>query len=410
MLAGVTLYLALHLAYTYKLHRWLNSGERRPPPDGSGVWQEIFLEFHNITQRSRKRKKHLKSIVNEFQASTAALPDGAVVLDSKARIVWFNDAAGSLLGLQDPKDLGQRIANLVRHPKFAEYLGNPECCEQVEINAGMDDENTLALRIIPYGNGQRLLIARDVSQQRRLDAMRRDFVANASHELRTPLTVLRGYLEMMEQEGGQDGALRLWQKPIQEMSTQAVRMGRIIEDLLKLARVESEGYDQKQEILNVPVLLNRLLADARKTDSKNRVIKGQIDDSLHLYGRAGELESIFSNLITNAMQYTPQDGDIQVRWWRDNAGVYFSVSDTGIGIEPKHITRLTERFYRVDPGRSSASGGTGLGLAIVKHCLDHHEAELRIASELNVGSSFTCRFPLQHAYLHKPALAAHANS
>ncbi len=402
LLAGVSLYLALHLGYTYKLHDWLIRGERKPPPDGSGVWQEIFMEFHHITQRSRKRKRHLKSIVSEFEASTAALPDGAVVLDSKARIVWFNSAAGLLLDLHSPKDIGQRIANLVRHPSFTQYLADPSCCQQVEIPSGSSDEKVVALRIIPYGNGQRLLIARDISDQKRLEAMRRDFVANASHELRTPLTVLRGYLEMMVDEGDQHnagGALKRWQKPISEMSAQAVRMGRIIEDLLKLARVESEGHKQKQEVVNVPELLERLLADARKTDEKSHTITGDFDQALFLYGRPGELESVFSNLITNAVQYTPTEGDIHVRWWCEHNAACFSVTDTGIGIDARYIPRLTERFYRVDPGRSSASGGTGLGLAIVKHCLEHHESELEVASEINVGSSFSCRFPGQRTHL-----------
>lgn len=404
MLGGVSLYLALHLGYTYKLHHWLISGERKPPPDGTGVWQEIFLEFYSITQRSRKRKKHLKSIVNEFQASTAALPDGAVVLDRQARIVWFNEAAAALLALRSPKDLGQRIANLVRQPRFSEYLANPERAEQVEITTGTQEETVLALRIIPYGDGQRLLIARDISLQKGLDAMRRDFVANASHELRTPLTVLRGYLEMMQEETKAGAQLQRWAKPIHEMGVQAVRMGRIIEDLLKLARVEAEGLQQKQEMVNVPQLINRLVAEARKSDDLNREITADIDNDLQLFGRPGELESVFGNLITNAMQYTPAEGDIRVRWWRNDDGdASFSVSDTGIGIEAKHIPRLTERFYRVDPGRSSASGGTGLGLAIVKHCLEHHESELAVASELNVGSSFTCRFPAQRSHVRRAA-------
>lgn len=397
LLTGVSLYLLLHLAYTYKLHDWLIRGERKPPPDGSGVWQEIFLEFHNITQRSRKHKRHLKSIVSEFQASTAALPDGAVVLDSKTRIVWFNTAAEDLLDLRSPKDLGQRIANLVRHPRFAQYVADPGHNEQVEVPSGRDDEKVLSLRIIPYGNGQRLLIARDVSDQKRLDAMRRDFVANASHELRTPLTVLRGYLEMMVDESGQpaegSGELGEWQKPVNEMSQQAMRMSHIIEDLLKLARVESEGQQREQEVVDVPAMLAQLLSDAHKTDNKDRKIAAKIDENLYLYGRSGELESVFSNLIGNAMQYTPAGGDVRVRWWSEDEAACFCVNDSGIGIEPKHIPRLTERFYRVDHGRSSASGGTGLGLAITKHCLEHHNAELEIVSTPNVGSSFSCRFP-----------------
>lgn len=403
LLIGLSLYLVMHLTYAYQLHRWLRS-DQRIPPEGIGIWQEIFLEFYRLKQRNSKRKRRLKSILSEFQASTAALPDGAVVLDSQGRIVWFNQAAAALLGLRSSQDVGQRIVNLVRHPRFADYLAAPDAEErEVEVPSGVSDEQVLALRIIPYGNEQRLLIARDVSQQKQLEATRRDFVANASHELRTPLTVLRGYLEMMEEEIGDGEALRRWRSPIHEMGEQAARMGRIIENLLKLARVEAEGLQQKQEVVDVPAMIRRLVADAQRTDRKDLRFETDLDESLCLYGRAGELESVFSNLIANATQYTPEQGDIAVRWWRDEQGVYFEVGDTGIGIDSRHIPRLTERFYRVDAGRHADSGGTGLGLAIVKHCLEHHEAELAIASEPNTGSTFTCQFPPQRAQSRRAA-------
>jgi two-component system phosphate regulon sensor histidine kinase PhoR len=245
LLTGLSLYLAVYLGYAYRLHRWLRS-DQRIPPEGFGIWQEIFLEFYRLKQRNSQRKTRLKNILSEFQASTAALPDGAVVLDSQGRIVWFNQAAAALLGLHSPQDVGQRIVNLVRHPDFADYLASRDAEDrEVEVPSGVSDEMILSLRIIPYGNEQRLLIARDVSHQKQLEATRRDFVANASHELRTPLTVLRGYLEMMEEEIGEDGALRRWKTPIREMGEQVVRMSRIIENLLKLARVEAEGLQQK---------------------------------------------------------------------------------------------------------------------------------------------------------------------
>ncbi|MES1944254.1 phosphate regulon histidine protein kinase PhoR [Salinisphaera sp. PC39] len=403
LLIGMSLYLALHLASAYQLHRWLRS-DQRMPPEGLGIWQEIFLEFYRLKQRNSKRKKRLKNILSEFQASTAALPDGAVVIDSQGRIVWFNQAAAALLGLRSAQDVGQRVVNLVRHPRFAEYLATHGAeGSEVEVPSSVSDDVILSLRIIPYGNEQRLLIARDISHQKQLEATRRDFVANASHELRTPLTVLRGYLEMMEEEIGETGALRRWKGPIGEMGQQAARMGRIIENLLKLARVEAEGLQQRQEVVDVPAMIRRLVADAQRTDQKDLHFATDIDESLCLFGRSGELESVFANLIGNAAQYTPAEGDIDVRWWRDDNGVYFEVSDSGIGIEAKHIPRLTERFYRVDAGRHASSGGTGLGLAIVKHCLEHHEAELDIASEPNTGSTFTCRFPAQRAQARQAA-------
>lgn len=395
LLLGVSGYLAMQMVYAYQLHRWLTS-DRIEPSDGIGVWQEIYTELYRLKQRNRKRKKRLKSIVNEFQASTAALPDGAVVLDSQGRIIWFNNAAAAMLALRTPQDLGQRIANLIRHPNFASYLGQQDRDGELDIPSPLNEADTIQLRLIPYGNNQRLLIARDVSEQKRLEYTRRDFVANASHELRTPLTVLRGYLEMMEEEAGEAGPLQSWQAPIREMSEQSRRMNRIIESLLKLARLEAEGLQQRQERIEVPSMISKLVEATRRADGADHTIETDLEAGLSLFGRASELESVFSNLLSNAVRYTPAGGHISVRWWSDEeGGPTFAVTDDGPGIEPAHIPRLTERFYRVDPGRKASSGGTGLGLAIVKHCLEHHEAELVIDSEPGQGSTFCCRFPTQ---------------
>ncbi|MEQ8798730.1 MAG: phosphate regulon sensor histidine kinase PhoR [Salinisphaeraceae bacterium] len=400
---GLAVYLLMHLAYTNRLHRWLVNDDREPP-EGLGVWQDIFVEFNRLKQRNRKRKKRLKSIVNEFQASTAALPDGAVVLDGQGRIVWFNQAAAALVGLRAPQDLGQRIANLVRHPRFSALINAPDAQPgEVEVPSPISEHGILMLRIIPYGNGQRLLIARDVSEQKRMEATRRDFVANASHELRTPLTVLRGYLEMMEEETGKAGALEQWQAPVREMGQQALRMSRIIESLLRLARVEAEGLQQRQEVVDMAALIERLVADARRRDTAGLRFETELQAGLSLFGRPGELESVAGNLIANAVQYTPAGGEIAVRWWLEADTVNLSVSDTGIGIDQRHLPRLTERFYRVDAARSTATGGTGLGLAIVKHCLEHHEAELSVDSEPGIGSTFICRFPRQRAHVANAA-------
>lgn len=397
VLLGVSVYLAMQMVYAYQMHRWLAS-DRIEPSEGLGVWQEIYTELYRLKQRNRKRKKRLKSIVHEFQASTAALPDGAVVLDSQGRIVWFNTAAAALLALRSPQDLGQRVANLLRHPRFSRYLtdGDGEIGE-LDIPSPVNEGDTILLRLIPYGNDQRLLIARDVSEQKRLEATRRDFVANASHELRTPLTVLRGYLEMMEEEAREAGKLETWREPITEMGAQARRMDRIIESLLRLARVEAEGLQQRQQRVDVPRMLHALVDDIRRVGGAEQEFVLEIEPGLALFGRRGELESIFSNLLSNAARYTPPDGRITVRWSQDEAGAYFTVSDTGAGIESAHIPRLTERFYRVDAGREASAGGTGLGLAIVKHCLEHHEAELVITSTPGEGSTFTCLFPAQRA-------------
>jgi len=393
LLLGI--YLAVHMRYAYRLHRWL-SADNHEPSDGIGVWRDIHTELHRLKQRNRRRKKRLKHIVNEFQASTAALPDGAVVLDRLGRINWFNSAAAVTLGLHANQDRGQRIVNLIRHPQFSSFLaGGDDTHSELEIPSPTNENDTLVIRVVPYGNDQRLLIARDISGQKRLEITRRDFVANASHELRTPLTVLRGYLEMMAEETSQEGELNSWQRPIDDMRSQSQRMGYIIDSLLRLARVEGEGLAQRQEYIDVPRMLANQVEDLKRGIGATHEFVFDVDSSLALFGRPGEIESVFSNLLANAARYTPADGRIEVAWREEDAQACFSVRDNGPGIDARHIPRLTERFYRVDKGRKSSDGGTGLGLAIVKHCLEHHEAELTIDSTPGEGSVFSCRFPSQ---------------
>jgi two-component system phosphate regulon sensor histidine kinase PhoR len=403
VLLGVCGYLAMQLIYAWQLHRWLLS-DHREPSDGFGVWREIYTELHRLKQRNRRRKQRLGRIVSEFQASTAALPDGAVVLDAQGRIVWFNDAAAALLALRSPQDSGQRLANLLRHPAVSDYLAHATGIGELEIASPVNEDNTLLLRLIAYGNDQRLLIARDISEQKRLEHTRRDFVANASHELRTPLTVLRGYLEMMAEESAARGALSAWQAPIREMDAQSQRMDRIIASLLTLARIEGEGLAQRQTQVDVPAMIGALLEAVRRTPAGAAAeITLELDPDLELFGRPGELESVFSNLLSNAVRYTPAPGAIHVRWRRDEGAAIFCVADTGPGMHAVHIPRLTERFYRVDTAREAGSGGTGLGLAIVKHCLEHHESELHIESTPGEGSTFSCRFPAQRVCARRPA-------
>jgi len=318
-----------------------------------------------------------------------------VVLDAEARIVWFNNAAAALLALRSPQDTGQRIANLLRHPCFSRYMaGQNEPGDGIEMPAPVNENNTILVRLVPYGDNQRLLIARDVSQQKQLEATRRDFAANVSHELRTPLTVLRGYLEMMLEETADAGSLTQWHRPVSEMQNQAQRMSHLIDSLLMLARLEADGLQQRQERVDVPTMLHKIVDDLRRGEGAAHHFVLDIADGVALFGRTIEIECIFSNLLSNAVRYTPVDGTIEVRWARNDAGARFTVTDTGPGIDPVHIPRLTERFYRVDAGRHTRTGGTGLGLAIVKHCLEHHESELVIDSVPGEGSTFACCFPV----------------
>ena len=392
---GLAVYAGWHMLQASRLVIWLKNPEAQEVPESTGLWGEIFASLYQQQQQARADKRQLASMLNEFQASTAALPDAVVVVDSKGCIAWCNEAAVSLLGLGVPKDIGQRIVNLLRHPAFVTAFVNHTHDSDVMMPSPLDSHVTLTLRIVAYGDGQRLVLARDISHIEQMERARRDFVANASHELRTPLTVIRGYLEMMEDESSEARPLFPWRSPIIEMRQQASRMGRIIDDLLKLARIESQGAQGRQEIIDVSQMLRLIMDEARALSKGRHTLNLEIQGTTNLFGHVVELQSIFSNLIFNAVQYTPEGGEIRVSWHADANGARFSVTDTGMGIEPRHIPRLTERFYRADAGRSRATGGTGLGLAIVKHALEHHDSHLQIASEVNVGSTFSCHFPAQ---------------
>ena len=404
VLGGLAFYLFLQIRRLRQLRAWIEHPKRFELPEVGGLWGDIFESLLDQQRRHRKRKKRLANIVAQFQASTAALPDGAVVLGARGEIAWFNKAAQAMLGLRAPQDVGLRVANLLRHPDFTSYVEAGEYEGEIEVPSPINRSVTMALRIIPYGNEQRLMIVRDISDRRRLEAARRDFVANASHELRTPLTVLRGYLDMMSPEAKQ-GALAPWRAPLEEMRAQAARMEALISDLLKLARLESDAVQSRQEEIDVPSMLQRQVEDARALSRGRHTFTAQIEPDTHLYGRETEAQSIFSNLLANAVQYTPEGGTIDVRWWSDREGGHFAVADSGIGVAEKDIPRLTERFYRVDTGRSRASGGTGLGLSIVKHGLEQHEGRLEIRSELGKGSTFICHFPPHRVHRQWPQAA-----
>ncbi len=385
-------YLFWHLSNLKRLERWLRKGNPRQPPEASGIWEEIYYRFYRVNNRSRQRKKRLAAIVTRFREATAALPDATVVIGSQGQIEWFNTAAGDLLGLHTNKDVGQRIYNLIRHPQFAEFLHDSGAMP-LEIPSPLDDAISLNIRIIPYGKDQRLLVARDVSQRRQLEQMRRDFVANVSHEMRTPLTVVMGMLETM-QDASDDECIRQWERALQLMSQQTHRMQQIVADLLLLSRLESERAGSGREVVNVAAMLDMVMeASQPLAEQKGQSLTLSCDSALKVYGFEKEIYSAFSNLVTNAVRYTPEGGEIAVRWFQDEAGAHFEVKDSGVGVAAEHIPRLTERFYRVDVGRSRDSGGTGLGLAIVKHVLNRHDASLGIASTPGRGSTFSCHFP-----------------
>ena len=390
VLVALSGYLALQLFRLFELDEWLRNRSRLDPPDAAGLWGDVVALVVRLHRRKKYHKQRLVDMFRELRRSTASMPDGVVTLNAENEIVWFNRTAGDLLGLRRRVDTGLRIGNLVRHPEFHRYLERADFAQPVIIQPTVAVDRWLSLQLVPYGQGQKMLLARDVTQQNRLETMRRDFVANASHELRSPLTVISGYLETLASDPDVTPDL---QAPLQEMRRQAERMGNIVNDLLVLSRLESDDGEVAGAPVDVAAMLAMLRKDAEARPTWRGEVSLQIDSNAQLLGDEGQLHSAFANLVENAVKYTPPSGRIGLRWWVDEDGGHVSVSDTGIGIAPEHLPRLTERFYRVDAGRARSTGGSGLGLSIVKHALLRHGAGLQVESIEGRGSTFTCHFP-----------------
>lgn len=401
LVSATCLYLAWQLGNLYRLDRWLRLRSQLDPPNLGGIWGDVIAQVVRLHRRKQFHKQRLVQLYRELRRSTAALPDGVIILSTQNDIVWFNRQAARLLGLKRPMDVGLRVDNLIRSPEFVHYLHADDYSMPVVIRPPVHAELYLSLQVVPYGAGQSLLLVRDVTRQMRLEATRKDFVANASHELRTPLTVISGYLDTLAEDPSIDGA---WAGPIKDMRAQAQRMNIIIADLLELSRLEATDGEAPREPIEVPVLLERLHRDALARVNRPRQIAFDLESDDGLYGSPQEIESAFTNLLVNGIKYTPAEGSVRVRWWSDDEGAHFAVIDSGIGIPAEHIPRLTERFYRVDAGRSRDRGGSGLGLAIVKHALQRHGGWLDVQSTEGKGSSFTCHFP--HARVWQAALRA----
>ncbi|MDP1772968.1 MAG: phosphate regulon sensor histidine kinase PhoR [Methylobacter sp.] len=385
-----------------RFEKWIRTGGRAKYPKTSGVWEEIYYHVYRIKKNEKKRKKKLGKMVDQFRQSTEALPDAAVVLGSNDEIEWANKAAREVFGLQQ-SDKGQRIPNLIRFPEFIRYLKSGNYSEPVILPSPVNHRITLAVRIITYGAGLRLLLAQDVTQLKKMERMRKDFVANVSHELRTPLTVLKGYLETLQDMD--DGESPLLTTSFQQMQGQTERMQHLVDDLLLLTRLETQ--QKKTECVNIPALLSQICKEAETLHNKASApdlplagniparIELSLETDVHITGEEQELRSAFTNLLGNALKYSPEDSVVKVRWYRANDSIVLDVEDQGEGIAAADIPRVTERFYRSEVKRKKKVGGTGLGLAIVKHVLMRHDAKLSIASELGKGSQFSCHFPVK---------------
>ncbi|MCU0759797.1 MAG: phosphate regulon sensor histidine kinase PhoR [Steroidobacteraceae bacterium] len=405
-LAGtLAAYLAVQLHQLYRLDHWLRNRSRLDPPDPGGLWGDVVVQVVRLHRRKKFHKARVVRLFRELRRSTASMPDGVILLNDESEILWFNRKASELLGLRRKTDFGIRIENLVRQPEFSRYLAAGQYASAVVVPRKAGEDSWLSFQAVPYGDGQMLLLVRDVSRQTRLETMRKDFVANASHELRSPLTVIAGYLETLATDPAVPADLRA---PLAEMRRQSERMTTIVEDLLELSRLESSDEEVAGEPLDVAGLLATLRKDVLARPQHPSEVRVAIESETRLVGDPGLLHSAFSNLVDNAAKYTPAEGSIALRWWSDANGGHFSVTDTGPGIPAEHLPRLTERFYRVDAGRARATGGSGLGLAIVKHALQRHGAELEVTSVPGRGSTFTCHFPVRRLLAAEVARRASA--
>ncbi len=390
MLAALAMWLSWYLYQINRLLVWLGKPSRQVP-EARGVWDEVYYQLYNLYKRQRKARKKLTSILARFQSSTEALPYATIVLDKNNRIEWFNPAAKNLFELSSNADIGQRIDNLVRLPVFVQYLNARQYDEPLEFDYM---QRKLRMNITPYGSGQFLLTARDVTSRRKLDDMRRDFISNASHELRTPVTVIAGYLEALS-----DNVDEATRKPLQKIQQQTRRMQTIIDDLIELARLESPVDESGLDVVDANAVLGDVYQEAAGIDQgRHRLDLRQQDSDApsEITGHYNEVRTALLNLVTNAIRYTPENGRITLFLESDEQTVMLGVEDNGPGIAYEHIPRLTERFYRVDAGRSREQGGSGLGLAIVKHILDRHNASLFVRSKSGKGSQFRCDFPRAH--------------
>lgn len=393
--AALAFYLGYHLCQVQRLAKALRSSRNEAFPRAGGVWGEIFRTLNIRRSRHAVRKRTLATVLNRFVTSAEAMPEALVVLREQGEIEWLNHAATRLLGLKRRQDIGKPLTNLVRHPRLAKYLRSIDYARTLEIPAPHNDALYLSVRIVPYGEGQRMLIARDTTHLHKLETIRRDFVANVSHELRTPLTVVKGYLETMTE--GDEPSLQHWRGVLGQLLLQTARMQRIVDDLLELSRMESAAATPERSAVAVPPLIERLAEEGRRLSAeKGHRIDTEVDGALWLYANEGQLQSAFSNLVFNAVQHTPAGSRVWLRWMRTAEGACFEVEDDGQGIPETVIPRLTERFFRVDKARSRHAGGTGLGLAIVKHAVAANAGRLDIDSQLGAGSSFRCVFPAEY--------------
>lgn len=389
---GLGIRIYIDHRYLQRMLTWISGPLDAPVPDAKGIWGEFVSRMNRRVRTRQQEKNQLELALEQFQSALEALPDGVIFMDAHRQILWMNSLAVSMLDLLPAQDTGTPIAQLIRDPEFVSYLNGQNFSEPLIYHPSRRKESCYMINLISYGEDRMLLTARDLTRIEKLENVRRDFVANVSHELKTPLTVINGFIETLQAHNDTLPAVKR-QRYLDLAMNQSQQMNRLVQDLLTLSSLESRSHLADETDVMIYPMIKELIASAESISQQNHSIEIDLPLELTIRGSAGALRSILGNLINNAVSYTPEGGIIRVSTRVDSTELRIAVQDTGIGIPAAHLPRISERFYRVDQGRSRSHGGTGLGLAIVKHALERHQGHLQIESEEGVGSTFKACFP-----------------
>jgi len=395
LIATLLIFILLHVFWIHKLSKWVESPSLKNLPNGTGIWQNIFTKIYRFYRQQKKSQTQLTSTLDQFIQAGEAINDGIIGVNEENEILWSNKKAQKILNINPKKDYNQPINYIFRNPELSKYLVKENYEESIKIH-NPTNKLDIEIKAAFFGKNHKLITCRDLTLLNRAENQRKDFVSNFSHELKTPLTVISGFLETLEDRKTIDEKSK---KIIELMAKQAHRMKKLIDDLLLLSKVESDYLQNRSEKIIMKDMFKKLKNEVSSIDQHQHKIIYSINSKINIYGSKSEVYSAFINLITNAIRYTDQEGEISVSWNKINNDAIFQVADKGIGIPEKHVNRITERFYRVDEDRSRESGGTGLGLSIVKNVMHQHQGEIRVASEINSGSSFKLIFPTERIFL-----------
>ena len=391
LLVTLILFIFIHIFWIYKLSNWVESPSLKNLPNGTGIWQNIFAKIYRAYRQQKKSQTQLTTTLDQFIQAAEAINDGIISVNEENEILWSNKKAQRMLNINPKKDYNQPINYIFRNTALSNYLVKENYEESISIH-NPTNKLDIEIKAALFGESHKLITCRDLTSLNKIENLRKDFVSNFSHELKTPLTVISGFLETLEDRKTIDDKSK---KIILLMSKQAHRMKKLIDDLLLLSNVESDYLHNRSEKIIMKDMFRKLKNEVSLIDQQQHKIIYSINSEINLYGSKSEVYSAFINLLTNAIRYTDKEGEINVSWNKINNDAIFQVIDKGIGIPEEHVSRITERFYRVDEDRSRESGGTGLGLSIVKNVMHQHQGEIRVVSELNSGSSFKLIFPTE---------------